>query len=211
MIRDWEAPRVVELPWVKALEPAGDPFLAPLVPGMPLEVWHVPVRFAAWDPPAALSAAWQADKKRFVAETWQKAPLVQGGHSGCSYSCGEVELAARLRSVGYYAMWISEWSGFPHVDCWKEFCVKRSEFQARSQELWEADQTLRAAAYAVGIDLGSRGGHPDVGATRSGERSIYVEYKGPGDKIKPKQYDWAHALHQDETELRYVAAYGKLG
>ena len=210
MVTTWEKARVLESPWVQALEPAGDPFVAPLIPGMPLEVWHVPVAFVPWTAPATLSEAWRSNKKQFVAETWQKAPLVQGLHSGCAYSCGEVELAARLRSKEFDAVWISEWSGFPHVDCWREFCIKRSEFQARSPILWKEDQALRSEASKSGINLGARGGHPDVGAARPGERPVYIEYKGPGDKIKPKQYDWALALQQNERDLRYVAAYGKL-
>lgn len=202
---------VLGIPWVQALEPTADPFIAPLMPGLPLQVWHIPVQFVQWEAPAQLASRWASDKKTWVAETWQKAPLVRGVHSGCEYSCGEVELAARLRTSDYEAAWVSEWSGFPHVMCWREICIKRSELKNRRADLWQADQALRSSAAAMDIDLGERGGHPDVGVALSNAPPVYIEYKGPGDKIKPKQYDWARALIAASTDLRYIAAYGKVG
>ena len=144
-----------------------------------------------------------------IAETWQKRPLAVGADSGCDYSCGEVELSARLRSAGFDAVWISEWSGFPHVRDWEPFCVKRSEFANRSPILWRYDQDLRAAPSNAHRDLGKRGGHPDVAAITP-EGPFFLEYKGPGDSIKPKQIQWAAAaIDREHPRLAYVAVYGR--
>ena len=200
---------VAELPWVKALRPVGAPYREPLSAGSEFAVWHVDVEFKQWPIPPELKARWRADAPNNT-ETWRKRPLAAGVDSGCKYSCGEVELAARLRKAGYNAMWVSEWSGYPHVDCWRKYCVKRSEIEGEAPELWASDHNVRARAEKNGIDLGVRGGHPDVVAWKS-ERGdfVYLEYKGPGDKIKKKQEDWARAiLGQVIDRLPYVVVKG---
>jgi hypothetical protein len=144
-----------------------------------------------------------------AAETWRKRPLVTGTDSGCIYSCGEVELAARFRAAGYEAFWISEWSAFPHWPAWEPFCVKRSELRDRLPQVWEHDHALRARFPELA--LGKGGGHPDVVAWQPGTQDLYfVEYKGPGDSINAKQNAWASAFLRLGGIGRYVAALGRI-
>ncbi len=204
--RDLTAADVSALAWVKALRPTHELYRAPLSPHADSEVWHVDVEFSLYSPTEAQKLRW-ADDDCDVAETWRKRPLVVGRDSGCDYSCGEVELTARLRSAGMQAFWMSEWSAFPHVGDWESFCVKRSELSARVPALHARDLWLRTRARAMGIELGGAGGHPDVVAWSDPDATYwYIEYKGPGDEIKPKQSSYAHALTKlAEGEVSYVA------
>lgn len=193
-------------PLIRALRPVARPYLANLSDHSDLMVWHIDVAFDAFEIPDELIVRW-SDKETFVSETWQKSPLVVGMDSKLRYSCGEVELVARLRGAGYEAYWISEWSGFPHVAVWKEFCIKRSEFKERAPSLWEYDRDLRDRSDSK---LGSSGGHPDIACvTPAGP--VYFEYKGPGDSIKPKQNMWATAITQRRPgELAYMVVRGSV-
>jgi hypothetical protein len=200
---------VAALPWVKAIRPAGAPYRAALSTDPTFVVWHVDVEFEQWEIPPDLKVRWQG-KTENNNETWRKRPLIAGTDSGCRYSCGEVELAARLRRAGYQSSWVSEWSGYPHVDCWRPFCVKRSEIENDAPELWAFDHNLRTRAEKTGVDLGRRGGHPDVAAWKSRKDLVYIEYKGPGDSINEKQEAWARALlDQVRDRLPYLAVWGK--
>ena len=203
------ASAIAELPWVRALRPTGEPYLARLSDHSDLMVWHVDVEFRLWQVPVELHQRWLTPAIN-ANETWRKRPLVVGEDSGCEYSCGEVELAARLRNAGYQAYWISEWSGFPHVHCWEPFCVKRSELVRRAPAVNARDEQLRTGAAGMGLLLGRSGGHPDIAARRAGSNSfVYMEYKGPGDSIKPKQNGWAQAIITSESpETPYLAVKG---
>lgn len=203
------AATIAELPWVKALRPTGEPYIARLSDHSDLMVWHVDVEFRQWVIPEEQSERW-LDSRTNAEETWRKRPLVLGEDSRCEYSCGEVELAARLRTAGYQAFWISEWSGFSHVRCWEPFCVKRSELAVRAPAVCARNERLRAEAAEIGIVLGRSGGHPDIAALREGSsRIVYMEYKGPRDSIKSKQNAWAEAIIACESpETAYVAVKG---
>src|SRR5688572_55933 len=89
------ADEVLALPWVQALRPSGHAYLSRLSEYSDLEVWHVPVLFREWAIPLNLVKRW-TDKKTNSNETWNKRPLAVGEASACEYSCGEVELTARL-------------------------------------------------------------------------------------------------------------------
>lgn len=172
-----------------------------------LEVWHVDVEFAEWVPPADLVSRW-ANEKVNANETWPKRPLAVGTDSSCTYSCGEVEIAARLRNAGMLAYWVSEWSGFPHVTAWQDYCVKRTELRERAPDVWDFDQELRADPRNEFHALGKQGGHPDVAAVTA-DGHFYIEYKGPGDSIKPKQSGWATAvIEREQPRLVYLAVRG---
>lgn len=106
------AEEISALPVVRALRPVGKPYLARLSEHSDLKVWHADVQFEEWAIPPTLASRW-SNKEANVAETWQKRPLAVGADSGCIYSCGEVEIAARLRNAGFESYWMSEWSGFP--------------------------------------------------------------------------------------------------
>jgi hypothetical protein len=192
-------------PVVRALRPVRLPYYERLSKHSDLTVWHVDAEFQEAAIPAELLRRWSAPEID-AAETWRKRPLLVGEDSGCPYSCGEVEIAARLRAAGMAAYWISEWSGFPHVECWRPFCVKRCEFRNGLPELWERDMSLRAGPYAG--TLGRAGGHPDIVCLADSD-ALYVEYKGPGDSIKQKQNDWAAAaVTAADPRLAYIAVRG---
>lgn len=207
MIDDPE--QVAHLPWVQAIHPVGSPYFARLSQHSDLHVWHVDVEFQNWPIPPELAKRWRESAAN-IRETWRKRPLAVGEASGCTYSCGEVEIAARLRKAGYQSQWISEWSGYPHVDCWKKFCVKRSEIKDGVPELWAFDHNVRMKCESRDVEIGKRGGHPDVAAWKIGDRDfVFIEYKGPGDKINKKQDLWARAvLAQNPHRLAYVAVKG---
>lgn len=202
---------VAALPWVQALDPLRSPLLGPLSSHSALAVWHVDVQFKEWRIPPEHSARW-ATPKVDASETWRKRPLVLGTASGLPYSCGEVELTARLRRAGFNAFWISEWSGFPHVPEWAPYCVKRSELKTRAEAVWAADAALRKFAISLGTELGTGGGHPDVVAWKDNiVDAAYLEYKGPGDSIKPKQNSWAAAqLAKTFPRISYAAVRGAI-
>lgn len=198
---------VASLPVVAALRPIRLPYLARLSDHSELAVWHVDVEFDEWAIPTDLQERW-IDKHRNAAETWSKRPLAVGVDSGAQYSCGEIEIVARLRQAGFDAYWVSEWSGFAHLETWQQFCVKRSEFSKRAPRLWRYDQELRTQSNTGARGLGSTGGHPDVGAITP-DGFFYVEYKGPTDSIKPKQNAWAAAVIEREApRLAYLAVRG---
>lgn len=201
------AEEVSALPIVRALRPVGSPYLNSLSGHSDLVVWHVDVEFEEWAIPPVLAARW-SNKESSVAETWQKRPLAVGADSGCTYSCGEIEIAARLRNAGFGSYWISEWSGFPHVEAWEPFCIKRSEFSDRAPGLWQYDQDLRTDPRNATRSLARSGGHPDV-ACVTPEGNVYLEYKGPVDSIKPKQNSWAAAvIEREHPRLSYLAVRG---
>jgi hypothetical protein len=194
--------------WVDAIRPTRPPYLRRLSNHSDLVTWHAEVTFDSYAVTPEEAARWKvpdADAR----ETWRKRPLVIGRDSGCVYSCGEVELAARFRTAGYEAFWITEWSGFPHWPAWQPFCVKRSELRARLPHVWEHDRALRERF--PDLALGKGGGHPDIVAWQPGSQDLFfAEYKGPGDSLKPKQNSWARALTELDGRSRYVAAIGQV-
>ena len=97
---------VAALPFIRALRPISSPRLERISPEADVEAWHVDVDFEEWVVPVGMAERW-ADRDANVAETWQKRPLAAGTASGAPYSCGEVELAARLRKAGFTASSIS--------------------------------------------------------------------------------------------------------
>lgn len=198
---------VASLPVVAALQPVRLPYLARLSEHSGLMVWHVDVEFDEWVIPVDLQERW-ADKHRNAAETWSKRPLAVGVDSGAQYSCGEIEIVARLRQAGFESYWVSEWSGFSHLESWQPFCVKRNEFSERAPRFWRYDQEIRTQGGGESRGLGSAGGHPDVGAITP-DGFFFLEYKGPNDSIKAKQNSWAAAVIEREApRLAYVAVRG---
>jgi hypothetical protein len=200
--------QILELPWIQALRPVGEPYLARLSTHSDFATWHVKVELQGWQIPTDLAERWKDDKSN-NAETWRKRPLVVGEDSGCKVSCGEVELAARLKKIGLNSRWVSEWSSYPHVPCWQKYCVKRRELDDVEPELWAADNNLRQRSSLRQEALGKTGGHPDVAAWKTQHDIVYVEYKGPGDKVNKKQDAWAQEIiSQNSDRFCYIAAYG---
>jgi hypothetical protein len=204
------AAQVLALPWIQAIRPMKDPYMHRLHPASDLEVWHIDVEFTQWPIPPDLERRWKSDEDANVIETWRKRPLVTSHNPACPFYCGEVELALRLRSAGFRSHWISEWSGFPHVPYWGDVCIKRSELKTRCPAVASFDAGLRQLSKPFSSALGHRGGHPDVVAWADGsENFVFMEYKGPGDNIKPKQELWARSVIEHVSDrLPYVAVMG---
>ncbi len=201
------ASEIVRLPWVQALRPQGEPYLSRLSAHSEFVAWHIDIPLETWPIPSDMAVRW-AENRFNNNETWRKRPLVRGADSGCPYSCGEVEIAARLRKAGFQSRWVSEWGSYEHVPCWQSYCVKRRELEDTEPELWAADHSLRVKAQSRQDVLGKTGGHPDVAAWHSQKDIVYVEYKGPGDKVNKKQDAWAQEIiAQNPERFCYLAAY----
>ena len=205
----FSASDISRIPGVRSLRPRGEPYVARLSSYSEFLAWHIDIELTLWPITPEQQEKWKVNKANND-ETWRKRPLIVGEDSGCRpFSCGEVEVAARLKNSGLKAKWVSEWSGYQHVECWRNYCVKRSELADEEPELWAADNNLRAKAGVLRGQLGKRGGHPDVAAWRSQSDIVYVEYKGPTDNINEKQDQWAQELiRQNPTRFCYLAAHG---
>lgn len=189
--------------WATAFGPGATPTLTRLSAHSDLMAWHVEATFEELrrrDWPARWS-----DERTMNAETWRKRPILSGSSSQLLYSCGEVELVARLRAAGYEAFWISEWSGFAPVAEWKGYCVTRNQLRETLPEVWAIDRRIRTSEPSLGL----RGGHPDIVAWRPEMSCVYyAEYKGPGDTINPKQNSWVRAMYASGVAASYVAVAG---
>ena len=209
------APSALELPpapplgqWAHVLRSDSEPYRDVLSAHAALVAWHLDLRFERYVPTPEEEARW-ADSHAASSETWNKLLLV-GRESGCRYSCGELEIAARLHAAGYKAFWVSEWSGFQHAPAWRPFCVTRKELRERLPNVWEFDKSLREQFPQ--LRLGTSGGHPDVVAWLPGsETFVFVEYKGPGDAINEKQAAFAAALRLADPGIhRYLVVRGSV-
>lgn len=205
------AESVLALPWVQAIRPNRPPYLHRLSEHSDLDVWHLDVALPRWPIPTDLERQWLTDKHTDEKATWHKRPLVRAAESTATYYCGEVELAMRLRRAGFHSFWISEWSSFAHVPVWRDVCIKRSELQERAPMVYAFDARLRTSPGARDLGLGNRGGHPDVVAWHDTSPDfVFIEYKGPNDKIKSKQNAWARAvIAQEMGRVPYVAVRGQ--
>jgi hypothetical protein len=179
-----------ELAWiVRALKPVRGPEQAFLAGGTD-PAWTMSVEFEAFLPSGDLALRWQ-NRDLMKADSFGGKTPVVGRDSGCEYSCGEVELAARLCKVAgrNHAFWVSEWATYEVPSCWQKYFLKRSQLRERIEWLAKKDKSIRNKA-----GLGS-GGHPDIAAWRTGQEVVYIEYKGPEDTLKAdsSQHRWGRA------------------
>jgi hypothetical protein len=93
-------------------------------------------------------------------------------------SCAEVEIVKCLRRAGWDAAWISPFK-----------CGERrwGWYRRRSTAL---PDPVRDIERQLGL---ADAGRPDVTAW-TGQRVLYLESKGPGDALKPKQVHWISAV-----------------
>ncbi len=166
--------------WLRALNYTREPTLHPLAPDSELLAWHVEVRFRLWQQP-------EESPPLTRESTYGWKPQIIG--SDGSRSVGEVELVQRLRRAGMRSYWIDTFGSAPAQ--WQTFIAKRDQFPAR---------IARFLADLRGKGRGKLGGAPDVIAWNlRNEEPVFVEYKGPKDKIRPGQDEWlrsalAHGL-----------------
>ena len=192
------------LAWLKPLNIIWNIEWQNIAPKSNFKVLHASVRFQEFPISDALRARWK-DEDTNARETWRKRPLLISEDSNCTYSCGEVELAIRFNKAGFRAKWVSEWSGFPYVPMWEKYFTKRSDLKTREPDIFQFDFNLRNFSLNRGVDLGRSGGHPDVAVLDPNLGWCFIEYKGPGDTIKPKQIHWAEALAAKyPDQVRYL-------
>ncbi len=93
-------------------------------------------------------------------------------------SCAEVEIVRRLRRAGWDAYWVSAFRCGERR--WGAYRLAPNTLPAQVRDL--------EARVGVGDN-----GRPDVVAW-TGQRVLYLESKGPGDRLKPGQIAWMTAM-----------------
>jgi hypothetical protein len=96
----------------------------------------------------------------------------------------EIELVQRLREAGWQAGWVNTFGGAPRT--WDEWLVTPSSLPSQ----------LRASYESITADVaGGARGRPDIIAWRgeSLAEAVFVEYKGPSDRIRSGQDAWLRA------------------
>ena len=157
--------------WLRTLEYVREPSLRPLAPGSDTLAWHADVRYRPWQQP-------EGEPPLSREETYGWKPQIVG--SDGSRCVGEIELVQRLRRAGFRAFWIDTFGSAPAP--WQKFIAKRDELPPR---------IARLLADIRGSGRGKPGGTPDVIAWNPrSEEPMFVEYKGPKDKIHPGQDEW---------------------
>jgi hypothetical protein len=133
--------------------------------------WHVTVVFRRWRaPPSAPKPDW--------AETYGKTQVESD--SGVR-SVAEIELTHRLREAGWQAGWVDTFGSAPRA--WREWLIEPSTLPAPLRDGMKRIADRLATA---------RAGRPDLVAWRGrtlGE-AVFVEYKGPRDRIRTGQDAW---------------------
>ena len=100
-----------------------------------------------------------------------------------NWTVAEIELVRRLRDAGWHAGWVDTFGSAPKE--WAEWLVKPSALpSALSHFISEIERAT-----------GRNGGKPDVVAWRGNSlaEAVFLEYKGPTDKINQKQVEWLQA------------------
>lgn len=160
--------------WLADLRPVERPQLRPLATNPSVLAWHATVAFQRWMPaPGAPKSLW--------AETYGKTQIVSGDGAR---SVAEIELTCRLREAGWNAGWMDTFGSAPGA--WAKWLVKPSALPA----------LLRDTLERIGSDRKTGGyGQPDLVAWRGSSlgEAVFVEYKGPSDRIRPKQDSWYRA------------------
>jgi hypothetical protein len=160
--------------WLSVLEPVGQCLLKPLIPGNNVLAWHANLAFTRWSPPPGASKlSWSV--------TYGKTQIACDDGTR---TVAEIELVRRLREAGWRAGWVDTFGSAPHV--WNEWLVKPNSLPLPLRASYEA---ITRAAGSTG------GGKPDIVAWQ-GESladAVFVEYKGPSDRVRPGQDIWFRA------------------
>jgi hypothetical protein len=159
--------------------------------GPPSEVEHFQFAFKRWDGPIRPWKEHFGKGKGQVHSLDGAEPL---------RSCNEVETAKRLRTVREHAFWFSGYNPTAVPDIWR---------------LWVRSLGVEAPDWLTALDAAVRdrirspkGGMPDVVAWNTDEplaSAIFVECKGPNERIGESQEDWVWAVRQQGIGLPQVA------
>lgn len=115
-------------------------------------------------------------------------------------SCTEVETAKRLRLVRDHAFWFNNYASDKFPDLWRAWTKQPHDEPA--EWLGDLDAAIRRRVAS------KRGGLPDVVAwndERPLATAIFMECKGPRERIGANQEDWLWAALQEGVRLDQVA------
>jgi hypothetical protein len=163
--------------WISALRPVGVPRLEPLSAGSDLLTWHAEVRFKRWSQsPGAPALSWS--------DTYGKTQIV--GEDGAR-SVAEIELVRRLRAAEWSAGWVDTFGSAPAA--WASWIMTPDALPPSLRGVYVG---IRAAAASTA------GGRPDVVAWLGDALPdlVFVECKGPNDRIRSGQDAWFRAALQ---------------
>jgi VRR-NUC domain len=159
--------------WLSILKPV-ECRLEPLMRGSDMLAWHATLAFTRWSlPQGASKLPWSV--------TYGKTQIARDDGT---WTVAEIELVRRLRDAGWRAGWVDTFGSAPHL--WTEWLVKPNSLPLPMRASYEA---ITRAAGSTG------GGKPDIVAWQ-GESladAVFVEYKGPNDKVLPGQDIWFRA------------------
>jgi hypothetical protein len=100
-----------------------------------------------------------------------------------NWTVAEIELVRRLRDAGWDAGWVDTFGSAPKE--WDEWIVNLDSLPS----------ALRYFLNDTDRITGRNGGKPDVMAWRNNslEETVFIEYKGPRDRIHQGQIKWLQA------------------
>jgi hypothetical protein len=162
------------------------------MPGSDVLAWYAPLAFTRWSPPpGAAKLPWSI--------TYGKTQIACDDGT---WTVAEIELVRRLRAAGWCAGWVDTFGTAPQV--WTEWLVSPPSLPVPLRDSYE---TITKAAGSTG------GGKPDILAWQ-GEAladAVFVEYKGPSDRVRPGQDAWFRAalLHGMSRDQFAVATWPK--
>lgn len=175
--------------WIGLIRPMTQPIFQPIVPGSRAIAWYSEVEFQLWPrPDGAPRPPWSV--------TYGKTQIV--GEAG-EWSVAEIELVRRMRAGGWSAGWVDTFGSAP--EAWNSWIVDPGELPI----------ALRRSYRAITNDTGTigTGGQPDVVAWRGDTLAdaVFVEYKGPSDKVRSGQDAWlAAALRAGMSPNHFTVA-----
>jgi hypothetical protein len=160
--------------WLADLRPVAGPQLKPLARDRPLLAGHATAAFRRWLPvPGSPEPGW--------AETYGKTPIVSADGT---WSVAEIELTRRLREAGWQAGWMDTFGAAPRV--WREWLIEQSALPELVRDTLEQIDGALGTAHV---------GRPDLVAWRGSSlgETVFVEYKGPSDRVRAGQDPWYRA------------------
>lgn len=193
----------VQPAWLTILRPVAPCRLEPLIRGGET-AWHVNVTFEQWCPPI--------DVKKFWKQTFGKKQIIC--EKDRLRTVAEMELVRRFRKAGWHAGFLSNYRNAPPE--WVYWELLRFATDVEEAIIDPESLPLPIRAEAITAVIGPRGcGKPDIvawQATSPAEvvslaAAVFVEYKGPGDKVRPDQDAWFRAArHKGMSRDQFAVA-----
>ncbi len=158
--------------------------------GSPPVVVHVEIPYRQWEGPIGPWA-------EHFGKGRQQVYTLDGGEP--VRSCNEVEVAKLLRAAGRCAYWVSCYNPSKLPDIWRPYALAP---KAMPDWLQQIDGKIRSRTGHP------KGGIPDVVSWDASDPRgtvVFVECKGPKEKIKKNQEDWVCATIENGLEVERFA------